>query len=88
MTKRQVQKLAVSAGYHRRVAQRKPFLSKKAAQAHQKWAKENEDRDWQKVIWTDAAKIETGERPGHRYVTQLPGEEFLPENIAPTFKSN
>ena len=88
VTKRQVQKLAVSAGYHRRVAQRKPFLSKKAAQARWKWAKENEDRDWRKVIWTDEAKIETGERPGHRYVTRLPGEEFLPENIAPTFKSN
>ena len=38
--------------------------------------------------WTDEAKIETGERPGHCHVTRLPGEEFLPENIAPTFKSN
>ncbi|ETW85603.1 hypothetical protein HETIRDRAFT_43906, partial [Heterobasidion irregulare TC 32-1] len=27
------------------------------------------------------------ERPGHRRVTRLPGEEFLPENIQPTFKS-
>ena len=88
LTGRQVHRVAASAGYHRRVAQRKPFLNKKAAQARRKWAKENKDRDWQKVIWTDEAKIETGERPGHRYVTRLPGEEFLPENIAPTFKSN
>ncbi|ETW85553.1 hypothetical protein HETIRDRAFT_43591, partial [Heterobasidion irregulare TC 32-1] len=35
-------------------------------------AKENMTRDWNKVIWTNEAK--------------LPGEEFLPENIQPTFK--
>ncbi|ETW85192.1 hypothetical protein HETIRDRAFT_310330 [Heterobasidion irregulare TC 32-1] len=44
-------------------------------------------RDWNKVIWTDEAKLELGKRPGHKRVARLPGEEFLPENIQPTFKS-
>ena len=38
-------------------------------------------------MWTDETKIETGERPGRKQVTRNPGEEFLPENIVPTFKS-
>jgi hypothetical protein len=88
VTAHQVQSIAASAGYHRRIARRKPFLSMKAVQSRRAWAKENKDRDWRKIIWTDEAKIETGERPGHRHVTRLPGEEFLPKNIAPTFKSN
>lgn len=43
-------------------------------------------RDWNKVIWTNEAKLELGERPGHRRVTRLLGKQFLPENIQPTFK--
>lgn len=32
--------------------------------------------------------MELGERPGRQYVTRLPQERFLPENIQPTFKSS
>lgn len=87
ITERQVRGIAYDAGYYRRVACRKPFLSKQAIKKRLLWAKENQGRDWEQVIWTDEAKIETGERPGHRKVTRLPGEEFLPECIAPTFRS-
>ena len=45
-------------------------------------------RDWNEVIWTDEAKLELGERLGHRRVMRLPGEEFLPKNIQLTFKSS
>jgi transposase len=38
-------------------------------------------------MYTDEASIEMGERPGHRKVTRLPGEEELPENIEPIFRS-
>ena len=68
VTARQVQHVATSAGYHRRIARCKPFLTEKAIQERQKWATENKGRDWSKIIWTDEAKIETGERPGHRRV--------------------
>ncbi|ETW78927.1 hypothetical protein HETIRDRAFT_247513, partial [Heterobasidion irregulare TC 32-1] len=59
--------------YHHRVARHKPFLSPAAVRKRLIWVKENMTRDWNEVIWTDEAK--------------LPGEEFLPENIQPTFKS-
>jgi hypothetical protein len=87
VTERQVRSIATKAGYHRRVARCKPFLSKSAITKRVAWAKANKETDWNTVIWTDESKIETGERPGHRRVTRLPGEEFLPENIAPTFRS-
>ena len=87
VTAHQVQHVAASAGYHQRIARCKPFLTQKAVQECQKWATENKGRDWSKIIWTDKAKIETEERPGHHHVTRLPGEEFLLKNIAPAFRS-
>lgn len=45
-------------------------------------------RDWDGgVYWTDERSIEQGEWPSHAKVTRLPGEEYLPENLALTFKS-
>ena len=87
VTARQVRDIAHKAGYRRCVARRKPFLTKQAVFKRVAWAKENKGRDWRTVIWTDEAHIETGERPGHRRVTRKPGEEYLPETIAPTFRS-
>jgi hypothetical protein len=52
-----------------------------------KWAEENETHNWNTVVWTDESTVELGDRPGHQYVTQLPGEEYLPECIQPTFHS-
>jgi hypothetical protein len=83
----QVQRIAHVAGYHRRVAHRKPFLTAPAVKKHLLWAKENQDRDWNTVLWTDEATIETGQRPTAHRVTRRAGEEYLPENIMPTFKS-
>ena len=39
------------------------------------------------MAWTDKSTIKLGERPGRQYVTQLPGKEYLPECIRPTFHS-
>ena len=43
--------------------------------------------DWDHVIWTDEMSIELGEQPRRRRVTRLPGEEFMLENMQPTFHS-
>lgn len=87
LTAHQVRNVATSAGYHRRVARRKPFLSRSAIKARIRWVKDNRKRDWTKVIWTDESSIETGEHPGQQHVTRLPGEQFVHECIAPTFRS-
>lgn len=83
----QVRGIAWEAGYRRCVARRKPFLTTKAVQKRQEWAIQNKGRTWSNIIWTDEASIETGERPGPQRVTRRPHEEYLPENIAPTFRS-
>jgi transposase len=87
ITERQVKTIAHNAGFHRRVAVRKPFLTKAAVKKRNIWAEENSSRDWDTIIWTDESTIEFGERPGHQMVTRLPGEEYLPECIQPTFHS-
>ena len=87
VSERQVQEIAHTAGYHRRVARRKPFLSVQVVKKRLLWAKENQDRDWNTVLWTDKATIETGQRPTACRVTRKAGEEYLPKNIMPTFKS-
>ena len=79
--------VARAAGYRCRVAHRKPFLSKAAVWKWLAWARENEEMDWWLVLWTDEVRLELGERPGRVFVTRKPGEEFLPVNVQPTFKS-
>ena len=87
LTARQVRHIANQAGYHRRVAMRKPFLTEAAIKKRVRWAEENKDRDWSTVLWTDESSIELGERPGRQFVMRHPGEEYLPECIQPTFHS-
>ena len=87
VTARQVRQVAAAAGYHRRVARRKPFITPAQLKKRLAWVEQNEGRDWGKVIFTDETRLELGERPGRRYITRRPGEEFLLENIQPTFKS-
>ena|SRR5882762_1442812 len=68
-------------GLHHCVIHRKPFLCAANVKKQLAWTKANEQKDWDKVIWTNKAKIELGECPGCQYVTCGPGEEFLPKNI-------
>ncbi|ETW77072.1 hypothetical protein HETIRDRAFT_327706, partial [Heterobasidion irregulare TC 32-1] len=41
------------------------------------WAKENIARDWNEVIWTNEAKLELEERPGHRRPTFKSGHRSI-----------
>ncbi|CCO35264.1 hypothetical protein BN14_09380 [Rhizoctonia solani AG-1 IB] len=56
----QIRAVASAAGYHRRVAVRKPFISKPTRQKRIKWAEENKERDWDEAMWTDEMQMETG----------------------------
>lgn len=81
VTEQQVRKVANSAGYHCRIARRKPFLTQEVIKKHYAWARENKTRDWDTVICTDETRLELGERPGRECVTQKAGEEFLLEQL-------
>lgn len=87
VTTSQVKHIAHEDGYHRRIARRKPHISPLQAKKHLRWADENEDRDWDEVLWSDESTFETGERPGRKVVTRRAGEEYDPENIDETFRS-
>lgn len=87
-TESQVRKTAHAAGYHRRVARRKPFLSLTTIRKCLEWARRNLKRDWTRVIWTDETALRLGEVVTRRRVTRGPGEEFLPETVAPTFTNS
>ncbi|KAF5312015.1 hypothetical protein D9619_003841 [Psilocybe cf. subviscida] len=87
VTEHQIREIAAAAGYHRRIARRKPFISDRSIMKRIQWAEINAETDWTKIIWTDETSFKTGKRPGHRYVTRRAGEEYLPENIDPTFRS-
>ena len=86
VTESQVQMTAHAARYHHCVASRKPYLTHQVATKRLQWAHANNGRDWGGICWMDEALIELGEQPSHTMVTQQPGEEYLPENISPTFK--
>ena len=87
VTERQVRRVANEAGYHRRIARWKPYLSARVVQLRLQWARNNLETDWDCVIWTDEMRIELGEQPTCQRVTRRLGEELLRENIQPTFHS-
>lgn len=86
-TTHQVSEIANRANYHHCVARRKPFISEPTTSKRRTWSKDNKDRKWSGVLWTDEVSMETGERPGRKMVTRQPGEENLPKCILPTFCS-
>jgi hypothetical protein len=84
---RTVRSVAHKAGFHRRIARRKPYLSKKTVARRVKWAQDNAEQRWDLVVFTDEALIELGKRPRRYFVIRQPGEELLTENVQPTFSS-
>jgi hypothetical protein len=45
------------------------------------WGTDNKETDWAGVIWTDEAKMETGDLAGLQRVTQKLGKKTLIECI-------
>ena len=89
ISERIIHNTAVAAGYHRRVAQKVPFLT-----AHQKrkrvaWAEEFKSFDihqWKNLIWSDECYVHLDDNSGHVYVTCH--EEYDENCVIPTFKQS
>lgn len=75
-------------GYHRRAAQKKPFLSQlqktnwlEFAQSKLEW----DEEDWYNIFWTDECYIWMGELRGTVHVTRIKDESFHEDCLLPHF---
>lgn len=83
-----VRRVLHELGYHRRVARKVPFLTKKHKQKRMLWARQYgkfTQCDWSCVIWSDEAYIQLGEKKGCVYVTRRADEEYDEEYLEPAF---
>jgi transposase len=87
VTARQVRSVAYKAGYRRRVPRRKPFIDHPTAIKRLNWARSNRFQNWNSLVWTDEAKIESGGGRKHLLVTRRPEEADLTSCIIPTFRN-
>jgi hypothetical protein len=86
---RTLRKTFADAGYHRRVARVKPFLSPAAKIKRMNWADNLrgwEVADYQKIIWTDECAFNVGGFAGNTWVTRLPEEEYVEDCLVPKFR--
>jgi transposase len=82
-----VRKTLKKYGKARRRACKKPYLSTKHKRRRVVFGKENSKRKWRFVIWSDESTFEIGYDGRNWWITRAPGEEHLPKNLKPTFKS-
>ena len=85
---RTVARMAHIEGLHKRKARPKPFLTPPQVQKRLRWAQDVQDMDWGRVICTDEASCETGEKKGPTYTIRRAGEAFLLKNLIPTFRQD
>ncbi|KAH0610558.1 uncharacterized protein H6S33_012085 [Morchella sextelata] len=86
---RTLRKTFADAGYHRRVARVKPFLSPAAKIKRMNWADNLRGwdvADYQKIIWTDECAFNVGGFAGNTWVTRLPEEEYVEDCLVPKFR--
>jgi len=88
LTESTVRTIAHDAGRYRRVARRKPFLTKLQMEKRLAWAQNNRDTDWASVIFTDEAHLVTGRQNGRIWVTRSPNEVNNLDCLEPTFRSD
>lgn len=77
-----------SAGYHRRVAREKPFLSLAAKEKRMAWGERFRDwgvDDWADIIWSDECAFSVGDVCGTTWVTRRPEEEYHEDCLVPRF---
>ena len=83
-----VRTILAQAGYHRRVACKKPFLSQRHCSLHIAWACLYQQFLWRKVMWSDEAYIYVGDKHGHIFITRRANEEFMESCLVLTFKQS
>ena len=84
-----VRRALYEAGYHSRVAVRKPFISVKNRQDRLKWCRRHQewtDEQWKKVIWSDESRFTLFQSDGRTHVWRLPKEKYDVNCIVPTVK--
>jgi hypothetical protein len=77
------------AGYHSRVAVRKPLISEKNRKDRLQWCKQHQkwtDEQWKKVIWSDESRFTLFQSDGRTRVWRLPKEKYDVDCIVPTVK--
>ena len=78
-----------SMGFHAKIKQKKPLLSKKHMAARYKWAKEHEHwtvHDWKRVVFSDETKINIWGSDGVKYYWSRPGDTLKPHHLDLTVK--
>ena len=86
--RRALRRVFESEGYHRRVAQIKPFLSETSKGRRLEWGEHFRDwnnENWMDVIWSDECAFSVGEVSGTVWVTRRPGEEYEEDCLVPHF---
>lgn len=88
LSKGTLRRIAKRHGIKKRIARRKPFINKKNREKRMVWARENEEQDWTRVLFTDEASFElTGGQSRRTWVLRRDGEAYLPQNVQPIFRS-
>src|SRR5688572_29993593 len=77
------------AGYHSRVAVRKPLISAKNRRDRLQWCRQHQgwtDEQWKKVIWSDESRFTLFKSDGKTRVWRLPKEKYDIDCVVPTVK--
>lgn len=82
-----VRKTLKKHGKARRRTRKKPYLSGKYKRARVRFGRDNKYTQWYLICWSDESTFEIGYDGRSWWITRAPGEEHLPKNLKPTFKS-
>lgn len=86
-----IRRVLSDAGYHRRVARRKPYLRRDHIRLRNQWAKKYRlwmNNHWQHVMWSDECYVHIGDNKGRIYVTRRPDETYSSDCLTWSFNQS
>ena len=86
-----VRRVLTAEGYHRRVAQRVPFLTPNHKHLRRFWGTMNKQRthqSWHRVIFSDECYVHLGDKHGRIFMMRRKDEQLFDECVVPTFKQS